>query len=50
MLTCPTTSESTTVTFVNNTAVLAKNSDPDIASQMLQTNLAAIRNWLKDGE
>jgi hypothetical protein len=25
----------------------AKDSDPDIASQKMQTNLAAIQNWLK---
>jgi hypothetical protein len=33
--------------FVNDTAVLAMDSDPAIASQKLQTNLAAIQNWFK---
>jgi hypothetical protein len=43
----PTWSESTTVTFADDTAVLATNSDPAIASQKLQTNLLAIQNWFE---
>jgi hypothetical protein len=40
-------SKSTTATFANDTAVLATDSDPAIASQKLQTNLLAIQNWFK---
>jgi hypothetical protein len=40
----PTSPESTTATFSNDTAVLAMDSDPAIASQKLQTNLLAIQN------
>jgi hypothetical protein len=43
----PTSSESTTATFADDTAVLATDSDPDIALQKLQTNLFAIQNWFK---
>jgi hypothetical protein len=43
----PTQSESTTATFADDTAVLATDSDPAIASQKLQTNLFAIQNWFK---
>jgi hypothetical protein len=43
----PISSESTTATFVDDTAVLATDSDPAIASQKLQTNLLAIQNWFK---
>jgi hypothetical protein len=43
-----TTPESNTVIFTDDTAVLATKSDPAIASQKLQTNLAAIQNWLKN--
>jgi hypothetical protein len=39
--------ESTTATFANDTAVITINSDPAIASQKLQTDLLAIRNWFK---
>jgi hypothetical protein len=42
--------ESTTATFADDTAVVATDSDPVIASQKLQTNLAAIQNWFKNGE
>jgi hypothetical protein len=42
-----TSPESTTAIFADVTAVLATDSDPAIASQKLQTNLAAIQNWLK---
>jgi hypothetical protein len=46
----PTSPECTTATFANDTAVVATNSDPAIASQKLQTNLLAIQNWFKNGE
>jgi hypothetical protein len=35
------------VTFANDKAVLAMDSDPAIASQKLQTDLLASQNWLK---
>jgi hypothetical protein len=44
----PTSPESTAATFADDTAVLATDSDPAIASQKLQSNLAAIRNWFKN--
>jgi hypothetical protein len=43
----PTSPESITATFADNTAVLATDSDPAIASQKLQINLAAIQYWPK---
>jgi hypothetical protein len=43
----PTSTESKTATFADDTAVLATDSDPGIASQKLQTNLDAIQKWLK---
>jgi hypothetical protein len=43
----PTSPESTTATFANNTAVVAMDSDPAIASQKLQTDLLAIQDWFK---
>jgi hypothetical protein len=42
-----TSSESTTATFADDTAVLATDSDPTIASQKLQTNLLAVQNWFQ---
>jgi hypothetical protein len=45
-----TNGEPTTETFADDTVVLATYSDPDIASQKLQTNLLAIQNWFKNGE
>jgi hypothetical protein len=42
----PTIPEFTT-TFVDDTAVLATNSDPAIASQKQQTNVAAIKDLFK---
>jgi hypothetical protein len=42
----PTSLESTTATFADDTAVLATDSDP--ASQKLQTNLLAIQKWFSD--
>jgi hypothetical protein len=43
----PTSPESTTATFADDTAVVAMDSDPDITSQKLQTNLAASKTGLK---
>jgi hypothetical protein len=43
----PTSPESTTANFIDNTAVLTTDSDPTIASQKLQTNFVAIQNWFK---
>jgi hypothetical protein len=37
----------TTANFADNTAVIALDSNPAIASQKLQTNLAAIQNLVK---
>jgi hypothetical protein len=42
--------ESTTANFIDDTAILATDSDPAIASQKLQTNLAAVQKWFKNGE
>jgi hypothetical protein len=38
------------VTFADDTAVLATDSDPAIASQKLQINLTAFQKWFKNGE
>jgi hypothetical protein len=46
----PTSPESTAATFADDTAVVAMDSDPTIASHKLQTNLLAIQNWFKYGE
>jgi hypothetical protein len=43
----PTKPESTTATFAKDTAVIAMDSDPAIASQELQTDLLAIQDWFK---
>jgi hypothetical protein len=43
----PNSPESTTATFVDDTAVVTMDSDPAIASQKLQTDLLAIQNWFK---
>jgi hypothetical protein len=43
----PTSPGSTTATFAGDTAVVAMESDPAIASQKLQTDLLAIENWFK---
>jgi hypothetical protein len=37
----------TTETFADDSAAVAIDSDPDIASQKLQTDLLAIQNWFK---
>jgi hypothetical protein len=42
----PTSPESTTATFANDTAVLATDSDPAIASHKLKSNLTANQNGL----
>jgi hypothetical protein len=41
----PTSPDTTTTTFADDTAVLATNPDPTIASHKLQTGLLAIRHW-----
>jgi hypothetical protein len=43
----PTPPESITATFADDTALLATDSYPAIASHKLQTNLLAIQNWFK---
>jgi hypothetical protein len=43
----PTSPESTTANFGDDTAVVAMDSDPAVASQKLQTDLLAIQNWFK---
>jgi hypothetical protein len=43
----PTSPESTTATFANDTVVLATDSQQAIASHKLRTNLSAIRKWFK---
>jgi hypothetical protein len=42
-----TSTESTTATFADDTALLATYSDPGIASQKLQTNRDTIQKWSK---
>jgi hypothetical protein len=46
----PTSPESTTATIADDTAVVAMDSDPDIASQKIQTDLLAIQDWFKKME
>jgi hypothetical protein len=43
----PTSPTTTIVTFADDTAILATDSDPAVASQKLQTHLLAIQIWLK---
>jgi histone H2A len=43
----PTSPGSTAATFSDGTAVVTTDSDPTIVSQILQTDLLAIQNWLK---
>jgi hypothetical protein len=43
----PTSPEFTTATFADNSAIVAMDSDPAIASHKLQTNPLAIQNWFK---
>jgi hypothetical protein len=42
----PTSPDTITATFADNTAVLATDPDPTIASHKLQTSLLAIKHWL----
>jgi hypothetical protein len=44
----PTSPGSTTATFADDTAVVAMDSDPAIASQKLQTDLLIKQNWFKN--
>jgi hypothetical protein len=44
----PTSPDSFTATFADDTAVVAADSDPATASQKLQTALLAIQSWLKN--
>jgi hypothetical protein len=46
----PTSSESITATFADDTAVITTDNHPAIASHKLHTNLSAIQNWFKHGE
>jgi hypothetical protein len=46
----PTSPESSTATFADDTAVVTLDSDPAIALQKLQTDLLAIQNWFKKME
>jgi hypothetical protein len=44
----PTLSKSITVTIADDTAVVATDSDPAIATHKLQTDLLATQNWFKE--
>jgi hypothetical protein len=44
----PNSRESTTAIFADDTAVLATDSDPAIASQSMQINLLAVQNSFKE--
>jgi hypothetical protein len=46
----PSSPESTTASFADDTAVVATDTDPVIASQKLQTNLLAIQKLFKNCE
>jgi hypothetical protein len=46
----PTSPESTTANFANDTTVIATDNDPAIAAHKLQTSLLTIQHWLKNGE
>jgi hypothetical protein len=43
----PTSPGTLTATFADYTSILTTVSDPVVASQLLQTDLLAIQNWLK---
>jgi hypothetical protein len=45
----PTSPDSTTATFADNTPVVTMDSDPAIASQKLQTDLLQFKTGLKNG-
>jgi hypothetical protein len=46
----PTSPGSLMATFADDTAITTSDSVPAVASQLLQTDLLAIQNWLKNGE
>jgi hypothetical protein len=46
----PTSPESTTANFSDDTDVIAIDNDPAIASHKLQTSLLTIQHWLENGE
>jgi hypothetical protein len=46
----PTSPESITANFTDNTTVVATDSDSAVVSHKLQTNLLAIQNWFKKME
>jgi hypothetical protein len=43
----PTSPGTLTATFADDTSILTTDSDPVVASQLLQAELIAIQNWLK---
>jgi histone H2A len=43
----PTSPGTLTATFADDNSILTTDSDPVVASQLLQTDLLAIQNWLK---
>jgi retron-type reverse transcriptase len=47
MVDLPTSPGTLTATFADDTSILTTDSDPVVASQLLQTDLLAIQNWLK---
>jgi hypothetical protein len=44
----PTSPDSFTATFADDTAVVATDSDPATASHKLQTTFLTIQSWLRD--
>jgi hypothetical protein len=47
MAVLPTSPGTLTATFADDTSILTTDSDPAVASQLLQTDLLAIQHWLK---
>jgi hypothetical protein len=43
----PTSPATLTATFADDTSLLTTDSDPAVASQLLQTDLLAVQHWLK---
>jgi histone H2A len=43
----PTSPGTLSATFADDTSILTTDSDPVVASQLLQTDLITIQNWLK---